>query len=82
MPELVKYDAVEPDASSAVKAKRPVYFRDAGGFVETLIYDGALLRAGHCFSGPAVVESVDTTAIVHPEQMVEVDSYNNVLIKH
>jgi len=82
MPDLVKHELGEADASSAVKDNRSVYFSDAGGFVETAIYEGDLLKAGHCFSGPAIVESVDTTAIIHPGQEVEVDAYLNILIRN
>lgn len=81
IPELVKHKREGADVSAALKSRRQVYFRDAGGFTDTNIYDGAKLRAGHCFSGPAIVESVDTTAIIHPGQEVEVDSYENILIK-
>ena len=81
LPELVKHKPGDAVASSAVKANRQVYYSEAGGFVDTPIYDGALLRSGHCFSGPAIVESADTTTILHPDQEVEIDAYLNILIK-
>ena len=82
MPELIKHELGDADASAAVKDVRQVYFSDAGGFVDTNIYDGDLLQPGHCFSGPAIVESVDTTGIIHPGQEVEVDAYSNILINN
>ena len=39
-------------AGGALRERRPVYFRDAGGFVETPAYERSLLTPGTTFSGP------------------------------
>lgn len=81
-PELAIQPLGAPDASAAVKTHRDVYYRSTGGFTRTPIYDGELLRPGHCFQGPAIIESVDTTAVIHPGQDVSIDASDNVLVKH
>ena len=40
------------DAAEAVRERRPVYFRDAGGFVETPAYERSLLTPGETFPAP------------------------------
>ena len=32
-------------------------------------------------AGPAVVEQLDTTTVIHPEQEATVDDYRNIIIK-
>jgi N-methylhydantoinase A len=52
---------------AAPSGQRAVYF--AGhGFVETPVYGRDALPAGCLLDGPAVVESVDSTVLVHPGQ--------------
>jgi len=77
-PAWVRAQAGPADASEAVKEARPVYFR--GGYRETPIYDRGRLRAGHALEGPAVVEAVDTTVLVHPGQRLAIDEYGNLLM--
>ena len=63
----------------AIKGTRPVYFAEAGGFVETPVYDRYLLQAGMVFEGPAIVEERDSTAVIGPGARVEVDRYANLI---
>ena len=41
------------------------------------IYDGALLVPGNRVAGPAVIETTDTTVVVHPRRTLEVDAFGN-----
>src|SRR5262249_20698058 len=41
---------------SAIKGRRPVWFPEANGYVETLVYDRTRLAVGDRFAGPAVIE--------------------------
>ena len=59
---------------------RPVYFEESGGFVEVGIYERTDLGPGCEFDGPAIVEQVDSTVVVHPEQRASVDTFGNLLI--
>ena len=60
--------------------QRPVYFDETGGYEETAIYQRSRLGPGAEFSGPAVVEQVDSTTLIHPGQRVVVDELGNLLI--
>ena len=48
------------------KERRPVYFAEAGDYVDCPIHDRYGLPAGTSFAGPAVVEEFDSTTVVHP----------------
>ena len=68
------------DASVAIKSTRSAYFADAGGYVETPCYDRAKLSAGATFFGPAIVEDIDSTAVIGPGTRVEIDRYANLVV--
>jgi N-methylhydantoinase A len=65
---------------SARKEDRPVYFAEAGGFVECPIYDRYRLRAGEEITGPAVVEEIDSTTVIPPGFQARVDRFGNLLV--
>ena len=43
----------------------------------TPVYDGARLAAGNVLRGPAIVETADTTVVVHPGTTLRVDALGN-----
>ncbi len=50
-----------------VKGQRPVWFREAGGFVETDVYDRyAMRRRRRRSPGPAIVEERESTFVIPP----------------
>jgi N-methylhydantoinase A len=53
-------------AGEARKGTRPVHFPDAGGMVETTVYDRYALTPGFGCDGPAVFEENESTFIVGP----------------
>ena len=56
------------------RSAAPVYFAEAGGYVDCPIYDRYALRApARRFAGPAVVEEFDSTTVVHPGYVLLVD---------
>ena len=63
------------------KERRPVFFAEAGGYVDCPIYDRYALPAGAAFPGPAVVEEFDSTIVVHPGFAVRVDELGNVIVE-
>jgi N-methylhydantoinase A len=67
-----------PDCAAAIIEQHQVYFD--GGFMATNIYDRTKLTAGNQISGPAVVTQKDTTIVIHPGHVGEVDKYLNILI--
>jgi len=66
------------DVAAAVTHRRPVWF--PGGWLETPIYSRDALPLGARFSGPAILEQLDTTIVVAPDNEVEVDDTGNLLI--
>jgi N-methylhydantoinase A len=67
-------------ADRARKGSRPVFFTDAGDFVETGVYDRATLAPGATIDGPAIVEEVDCTVVVPPGMRADVDGDRNLVI--
>ena len=60
-------------------ADRPVAFAETG-FVRTPVYRRELLSAGATLVGPAIVEEVDSTILVHPETRLAVNEYGVVTL--
>ncbi|HEV8633979.1 MAG TPA: hydantoinase/oxoprolinase family protein [Chloroflexota bacterium] len=73
--------APDPDASAARKETRAVYFAEAGGYVDCPIYDRRRLGAGATLHGPAVVEELDATTVLHPGYRAQVDPHGNLLLE-
>jgi N-methylhydantoinase A len=55
-----------PQARPARKGSRPVWFPEAGGMVETAVFDRAALAIGTEIDGPAVFEENESTFVVGP----------------
>ncbi|QEH79249.1 hydantoinase/oxoprolinase family protein [Sphingomonas sp. C8-2] len=69
------------DAASALVGSRPVYFERANGFVETPVYDGALIEPGNVITGPAVIHEPGTTIVVCHGQEAMLDQYDTYVIE-
>jgi N-methylhydantoinase A len=69
-----------PGAESPVKRRRPVWFPEAVGFVDTVVYDRARLSVGDRFSGPAVIEEEGSTLVVPPRAGFVVAPTGNVVV--
>ena len=59
---------------AAVLKPRMIRWR---GLKKTPVYDGAKLAAGNALRGPAIVETADTTVVVHPGTRLRVDNLGN-----
>ena len=68
------------DLSGALKGRRRAYFAEAGGMVETPIYDRYLLAPGMNFRGPAIIEERESTAICGPSGTVRLDKFGALFI--
>jgi N-methylhydantoinase A len=62
------------------KGEREVYFRSAGGWLPTVIYERSSLPVGAHFEGPAVIEEEMSTTLIHPGQTVDVDEYATLVL--
>jgi N-methylhydantoinase A len=65
----------------AKTGERKVFFGKEHGVLATEIYRRDFLEQGHRISGPAIVEQLDTTTVIQPEQQATVDEYRNIIIK-
>ena len=77
---LAEIGAADCDVEQALIERRRVFLPETGDLGDCPVYDRDLLRHGHCFDGPAVVEQMDATTLVLPGQRVDVDRYGNLLI--
>ncbi len=81
---LTEAPPMRAQPEQAVEAKpmesRPVYFDEIGDYVDTQVFARGNLAPGATFAGPAIVEQVDTTTVVHPGQKVHVDGFGNLMI--
>jgi N-methylhydantoinase A len=57
--------------------KRNIYWADLKKAAPSQVYDGALLVPGNRIVGPAVIETTDTTVVVHPRRSLKVDAFGN-----
>ena len=80
-PKLRELPKRSGDVNAARRAVRQVYFAEAGGFVDCPSYDRYQLAAGAVIEGPAIVEEMDSTTVIHPGFLAEVDRYGNLLIR-
>ena len=64
----------------AVKGVRSAYFPEAGGFVDTTVYDRARLAPGCEFAGPAVVEEKGSTLVIGPAGGARVTASGNLVV--
>ncbi len=69
------------DPSAARTGSRQAYLDPAGGFLDTPVYDGALLSPGDTFAGPALIEEATTTILVPVEAQVSVAPHDVYVIE-
>jgi N-methylhydantoinase A len=50
----------------SVQERRPVYFEELGDFADCPVHNRYALEAGSTVVGPAIVEEVDSTTVIHP----------------
>jgi N-methylhydantoinase A len=67
------------DASRALKHQREAFFEEAGGLIETRVYDGERLLGGNVLEGPSIVEEKTTTIVIPPGFRIIVDEYGNYI---
>ena len=78
-PRSVQEGAAQPEADTLLRRK-PVYFRDAGDFVETPVYARTRLRHGNEIAGPALIEEHASTTVIQPGDRMSVDAFGNLIL--
>jgi len=65
---------------SAATVTRPVYFADAGGMLETTVYDRYALEPGAGGVGPALLEEYGSTTLVWPGDRFTIGTLHEIRI--
>lgn len=76
---VVRSKSSGQDAAGALKGRRRVCFLTADP-VNTPIYDRDKLEAGNVVTGPAIVESFDTTLVVNPGFRAEMNDLRQLVV--
>ncbi|HEY8692722.1 MAG TPA: hydantoinase/oxoprolinase family protein [Chloroflexota bacterium] len=68
-------------AAASQKGRRKAYFPEAGGYVETPIYDREALGHDVVLEGPCIVEERESTTVLPPGTRAVVDEYANLIVE-
>jgi N-methylhydantoinase A len=79
-PQLRELIGDRASMASAQKSTRPVFFAERGGYIPCPIYNRYLLGSGCHIEGPAVVEEMDSTTVIHPGYRAKVDRFGNLIL--
>jgi N-methylhydantoinase A len=71
--------AVAAAAEPPPPVTRPVYFEEAGGFVDCPVHRRSDLPAG-AFEGPAVIEERECTSVIPPGARAALDGLGNLIV--
>ena len=77
-PAITESPSGGENCEGAIKARRKAYF---DGWRDTPIYDRGKLVSGNQLRGPAIIEQMDSTTVVHPGQDASVDQFGNIIIE-
>jgi N-methylhydantoinase A len=61
----------------AKRTTRSIYWPDLKKYRATPVFDGENLLIGNQVKGPAIVETADTTVVVHPGRTLRLDPLGN-----
>jgi N-methylhydantoinase A len=76
--DVVDRKDARPDVPAAEIERRRVWFDE--GWLDTPVYRRDWLPAGARFSGPAIVEQLDSTLVVEPGNTVVMDPGGNLIV--
>ncbi|HMK67860.1 MAG TPA: hydantoinase/oxoprolinase family protein, partial [Stellaceae bacterium] len=77
----IRFAGGESGGGEALIERRPAYFEEARGFVETPVYARARLHTGEIIKGPALIEEAESTGVIGPSASVEVDPFGNLIMR-
>lgn len=64
----------------ALKERRRVFLGGKDAFSDCPVYERARLQVGNRIVGPAIVEQMDSTTVILPQQTGAIDGYRNLII--
>jgi N-methylhydantoinase A len=74
-------EALAEGPAPGPKALRQVYFKEAGGFLSTPIYERSTLLAGFAAPGPLLIEDASSSLVIGPKGQVEQLASGNLIIR-
>ncbi len=80
-PSPPKFPEGQTDASGALKGSRRAFLPESDRFGDIAVYDGHKLLPGNLFSGPALIERIDTTILVSESYAAEVDIHGSYVLR-
>jgi N-methylhydantoinase A len=80
-PQLKPLGRGDGDIRAAIKGHRPVWFSEDSESLACPIIDRYRLRWGDIVPGPAILEEIDSTTVVHPGYEAGVDQHGNLLLQ-
>lgn len=69
------------DPESASMGRRQVFFKELGGSTDTPTYDRYKLKFGNIVDGPAIIQDMDSTTVVHPSYEASTDKFALVTLR-
>ena len=79
-PRVALAKAPTTPGARADKGRRRAYFPETGGWIDCPIYDRYGLAAGAQIAGPAIVEERESTSVLPPGTLANVDDYANLIV--
>jgi N-methylhydantoinase A len=79
-PPLKRHRRAGPGCAAAIKGRRRAYLPERRGFRDVPVYDGDLLVHGNKLSGPAIIESINTSIFVPGGFVAEYDVLGSCLV--
>jgi N-methylhydantoinase A len=77
----VAFPKFKNEGRSLAEARRGVRRARFGGvMLDCPVYQRERLDVGHVFSGPAIVDQLDTTTVIVPGQTARIDEFRNLLV--
>jgi len=80
IPPLLVRSKTSPQGTNPVKSEREIWFRETGA-IRAMIYDRRLMPSGLTLSGPAVIESLESTILVPPDWQAKMNQDGFVLLQ-
>ena len=74
----IEEDGTSPQAAQT--GSRMALFEETGAYVDTPLYDRALLKQGNVIQGPAIIDQLDSTTVLLPRQRAEVVRFGTIVI--
>ena len=78
-PPAQEYPMQGDNPGAALKGSKQVYFDE---WMDCPQYDRERLVSGNRLRGPGIIEQVDSTIVVYPDQEAHVDRFGNLIIEH